>query len=455
SNRDILIAIFNGAHGGEPISFFLRNDADPDDSSTNYGRLLLRLQGTNLDQHIRGFFWFQGEDDASDQETENYYKTQWGDLYTDWGDDISVEKFYIVQIREGRFYDLDETLPIQEAQRVLADSISDVELISTAALTQHTDDVHYPYVNGFETLGEQAYRLVERDMYGAADLNVSSPNIVSASQTATTEIRLQTEKVGDAISADPGIESHFRLEGSAQTITNVSTSGNEIILTLSGDPTGATGVTYAPPLGTTSSVTNANGDGLAAFFEFTYASLPVELLSFDAEVLASSVELNWITATEKNNSHFDVQRSLDGQSWESIGLVQGAGDSDQQISYTYADAAPQSGINRYRLKQVDFDGGFSLSPVIELNFAYRSPKVLLYPNPSQGAFTLQFEGLVARESAKVSVMNPVGQILYQARLEADAQAQLAVEVSGLQPGFYLIQVQTLNGQKAVQRFQIQ
>lgn len=455
TNQNIPVAIFNGAHGGQPISFFARNDSDPDDSSTNYGRLLLRLQGTNTDQNIRGFFWFQGENDASDQQTENYYKAQWGDLYTDWGDDISVEKFYIVQIREGRFYDLDESLPIQEAQRVLADSISDVEIISTAGLTQHTDDVHYPYVNGFETLGEQAYRLVNRDMYSGADANVSSPNIASASQTTTTEIRLQTEKTLDALTAGAGIESHFRLEGSSETITSVTISGSQIVLTLSGDPVGATGVTYAPPLGSTATVTNANGYGLTAFFGFPFASLPVELLSFDANILTNSVELNWITATEKNNSHFDVQRSLDGQSWQSIGLVQGAGDSDQQVNYTFADDAPQSGINRYRLKQVDFDGGFSLSPVIELNFAYRSSQVLLYPNPTHGAFRLRFEGLQARESAKVSVMNPVGQILYQARLETDTQAQLALDMSHLQPGFYIIQVQAPNGQKAVQRFQIQ
>ncbi|MEL7339861.1 MAG: sialate O-acetylesterase, partial [Bacteroidota bacterium] len=363
TNQNIPVAVFNGAHGGRDIAFFQRNDADNGDLSTNYGRLLSRLQATNSDQNVRGLFWFQGEDDANAQETENYYKGQWADLYNDWGDDISVEKFYIVQIREVRFYTFDEALPIQEAQRVLADSLSDVEIISTSALTQHTDEIHFPFANGFETLGEQAYRLVDRDMYGAADDNTSSPNIVSGSKTATTEISLLTEKAGDVLSVGTGIESHFRLEGSSETITNVSVSGNQIILTLSGDPAGATGVTYGPPLNSNSSVTNANGYGLVAFSDFPFATLPVELLSFDAKALAASVELNWITVTEKNNAHFEIQRSLEGQPWQNIGLVAGAGDSDQQIRYAFADDAPQEGINRYRLKQVDFDGGFSLSPV--------------------------------------------------------------------------------------------
>ncbi|MEL7340295.1 MAG: hypothetical protein AAGM67_07400, partial [Bacteroidota bacterium] len=90
-------------------------------------------------------------------------------------------------------------------------------------------------------------------------------------------------------------------------------------------------------------------------------SLPVELLDFVGEFKQDHVELNWLTAAEINNDFFEVQRSVDGLSWEALGNVKGAGTTADMNDYQYDDYLVSYGTNFYRLKQVDFDGSFSYS----------------------------------------------------------------------------------------------
>jgi hypothetical protein len=86
--------------------------------------------------------------------------------------------------------------------------------------------------------------------------------------------------------------------------------------------------------------------------------LPIELLSFSAEVLPGEVLLHWSTATEINNDFFTLERSEDAFAWEIIGQVQGAGTTSQTMHYTFSDRQPLEGLSYYRLKQTDFDGTY-------------------------------------------------------------------------------------------------
>lgn len=89
--------------------------------------------------------------------------------------------------------------------------------------------------------------------------------------------------------------------------------------------------------------------------------LPITLLSFHAEVKDGLVHTNWVTASEVNNDFFTLERSKDGSSWEVVGTVDGAGDSNTELNYAYVDDAPYSGISYYRLRQTDFDGTTTIS----------------------------------------------------------------------------------------------
>jgi|GEM_PF-5610994 len=91
--------------------------------------------------------------------------------------------------------------------------------------------------------------------------------------------------------------------------------------------------------------------------------LPVKLTSFTATMQNNAVKLNWATASESNNSHFDILRSADGNNAAVIGTVSGNGSSDDVKTYNYLDYAPLSGDNYYQLRQVDYDGRSELSEI--------------------------------------------------------------------------------------------
>jgi len=99
----------------------------------------------------------------------------------------------------------------------------------------------------------------------------------------------------------------------------------------------------------------------------TPAPLPVTMLLFNAHSFENRVDLNWITATELNNGYFLVTRSADAISFETLGTVDGSGNSTQQINYGFTDILPLQGISYYRLLQVDYDGRVNRSQIIAVN----------------------------------------------------------------------------------------
>jgi hypothetical protein len=109
-------------------------------------------------------------------------------------------------------------------------------------------------------------------------------------------------------------------------------------------------------------------------------SLPVVLLSFNATVNANNVQLNWQTSSEINNDYFTVLRSPDGSTFEKIINISGAGYSNSELSYSYSDYIPFSGISYYRLMQTDFDGKYVYSSIIGVEMK-EIADFNIYPNP--------------------------------------------------------------------------
>lgn len=113
--------------------------------------------------------------------------------------------------------------------------------------------------------------------------------------------------------------------------------------------------------------------GITTFSDFTGVgsgtALPIELLSFTAEPEDNHVSLNWITASESNNSHFIIERSRNTITIEEIARVEGAGYSNVIRNYQTLDKKPLDGISYYRLKQIDFDGKYSYSEWTPVNFS--------------------------------------------------------------------------------------
>ena len=146
------------------------------------------------------------------------------------------------------------------------------------------------------------------------------------------------------------------------------------------------------------------------------APLPVELSSFSASVIGSTVKLNWRTETEVNNYGFEILRqghtstSLSVTDWEKIGFVEGYGNSNSPKDYSFTDASVLSGTYSYRLKQIDIDGQFEYSKIIEVNLG--SPKkyelAQNFPNPFNPNTSIKFT-LPETGNVKLTVYNMLGQ----------------------------------------------
>ena len=157
----------------------------------------------------------------------------------------------------------------------------------------------------------------------------------------------------------------------------------------------------------------------------------MELTSFTAEIVYEDVVLNWQTATEVNNYGFEVQRQnakrnsdnvnlgpaspINGYaatSWETIGFVPGHGNSNSPKKYSFYDPNTPSGKIQYRLKQIDSDGQFEYSEVIEINVNAPDKFKLYqnYPNPFNPSTTISYS-LPSDSKVKLEIFNSLGQCL--------------------------------------------
>ena len=168
--------------------------------------------------------------------------------------------------------------------------------------------------------------------------------------------------------------------------------------------------------------------------------LPVELSRFEATVDDRGVRLAWQTIVEENNEVFEVQRSHDGMQFSTIGTVEGKGFSTTAIDYYLVDENPYSGVNYYRLRQVDFDGAASLSKVISVEWQSSArSSYTFYPNPTHDGLVYLKTATLTERTVNVSVFDSAGRTIHQVSLLSD-ELHTALDLSSLTPGVYTIQV---------------
>ncbi|MDP2362901.1 MAG: T9SS type A sorting domain-containing protein [Ignavibacteria bacterium] len=151
--------------------------------------------------------------------------------------------------------------------------------------------------------------------------------------------------------------------------------------------------------------------------------VPVELTSFTANVVSGSVRLNWITATELNNSGFEIERSCHTErsrsmtGWEKIEFVYGNGTTSESHSYSFTDnlTLTHNLSLRYRLKQIDFDGSFTYSNEVEVDFSLSTSFTLEqnYPNPFNPSTTIRYtiSNVISTEGRNLNVTLKVYDVL--------------------------------------------
>jgi len=246
---NIPIAIFNGAHGGQPISFFQRPANYQSSTNSNYGRLYYRLNKAGLKSFVRGVLWSQGEADSfSGGLTTEAYKNSFENLVNYWQEDYpSIEQYYIFQTRDcdcgtsqsGR-------VKIKEAQRQLAVDNSNISIMPTTGMTTHSDNCHYPFTNGYEKFGLRIFKPVMEALYGinyseeinapmVTDIQLSSANGLNI--IITTDAESLTVNTQDTATLLNKVSNDFVLTNANNvSIIGVEVINNTIQLLLNGDP---------------------------------------------------------------------------------------------------------------------------------------------------------------------------------------------------------------------------
>ena len=193
-----------------------------------------------------------------------------------------------------------------------------------------------------------------------------------------------------------------------------------------------------------------NGGNSAGFGRFCYVfdnPLPVELIQFTASIDENRTKVNWTTASEINNDFFMVQRTPDGNLFDDVKKMKGAGNSSNVLNYQCFDEKPLSGKSYYRLKQVDFDGATSYSNLVAVNFdaVKNSLPLVIYPNPQIAGGIINVQYTVNGDAEKVlfKIYDLSGRILYSVTKDLQHNGQaLHIPTSDMKSGIYFLSAQS-------------
>lgn len=168
----------------------------------------------------------------------------------------------------------------------------------------------------------------------------------------------------------------------------------------------------------------------------TNAVLPIELTFFEAKIKENATEIEWQTATEINNERFEIEHSTDGNNFEIIEILAGAGTSTETNNYAAIHNSPAKGSNYYRLKQVDFDGNFEYSKIvsttIEINEDWK-----LFPTQSQSDITVEWSEDFSAKAVAIFDLN--GKKVSEIAVNQD-DTDVVVSTQNLPEGVYILNI---------------
>ncbi|MFN8356402.1 MAG: T9SS type A sorting domain-containing protein [Spirosomataceae bacterium] len=180
------------------------------------------------------------------------------------------------------------------------------------------------------------------------------------------------------------------------------------------------------------------GSGITSFSPFgvfSSGALPVELASFQGSLQAGHALLEWKTLSERNNLGFELEKSLDAVQFTKIGYVEGSGNSQTPRDYRYVDTELTE-VSYYRLKQLDFDGGSTLSKTVVVIPDGVKNEVVVYPNPSTEVIQISTKSPIQQ----LNLLNVTGELIWTKSAQWST-----IDVQQLPKGIYLLQVVTEDG----------
>lgn len=192
-----------------------------------------------------------------------------------------------------------------------------------------------------------------------------------------------------------------------------------------------TNIDFDPDTKTYSKTSHGSDDIFLGEYFASSTALPVELTSFNVENTKSGHWLTWETATELNNSHFEIQWSDNGRDFEKIGEVQGHGTTAIAQSYDFINDNFGTKTNYYRLKQVDFDGKFAYSKVVSISSDEAQEDFVVFPNPATEQINIRTTG-----QGSLQLIDVTGRILK----EENINGSWSFDISDVPAGLYYVKM---------------
>ena len=183
---------------------------------------------------------------------------------------------------------------------------------------------------------------------------------------------------------------------------------------------------------------------------------PVELISFSAKVINNGIGLSWSTATETNNKGFEIERKESSDiknsgEWKHIGFVKGYGTTSELNSYKFTDKNISAGDYYYRLKQIDYNGGYKYSNAVEVKFNPVSFSLEQnYPNPFNPSTTISYN-LTNQSFVRLNIYNSIGELIDQLvnSRQKSGSYNIVWNAKNNPSGVYFYQLQILDYQNNV------
>ena len=178
---------------------------------------------------------------------------------------------------------------------------------------------------------------------------------------------------------------------------------------------------------------------------YLVSPLPIELISFDAIMNDRQVDITWTTATESNNDYYTIEKSKDGINFEISSIVDAAGNSQSIINYKDIDPKPYQGISYYRLKQTDFNGTYTYSKIVAVNYSLSDDGMSVFPNPTAGELNINIKDIEGKE-VLVVIRDMMGKECFtKVILSQENQQLIAVDSEHkLAAGVYIVTASSSN-----------
>lgn len=288
--------------------------------------------------------------------------------------------------------------------------------------------------------------------YGASSCN-SAPIAVDDAYNAINGFSVSGNVITN--DSDPNGEA-------IQSLVVTTSPDGVLVLNQSGSFTFTPNPGFAGPVATFTYQLADNGfapdTSNTALVTINYSSpilLPVKLVSFSAMLNADKVDLKWTTSSEKNVSHFSIEKSNDGANFSETGVVFANGNTSETKNYSFTDGninANQAGVIYYRLRSVDIDGKSELSQVKTIRIGKKNEQsisILTYPNPVSTELRVTIPTNWQSKKVSYELLNSNGQVMLKNITATGSQTE-SMNVNSIAPGFYIVKV-TCNGETAQQK----